>query len=267
MSSTDCGPEKVASVSGMTGRAGREPTGEASGKARRRTAGGRATSEAADTTTTATAGLPAGPEAGPGAGPALVDVRRSARRRRTVSAYRDGDRTVVLIPARMSRAEERRWVSVMLERLERQDRRLRPGDDELLARARELSRRWLGGRAEPSSVRWVANQGSRWGSCTPVDRTIRLSARLQGMPAWVVDYVLVHELAHLLVPGHGPRFWAAVERYPRTERARGYLEGVSATAGLGLSDTADTVDATDAEDTGDGEDAAGGAADGRISRS
>jgi predicted metal-dependent hydrolase len=165
-----------------------------------------------------------------------VEVRRSARRRRTVSAYRDGDRTVVLIPARMSRAEEREWVAVMLERLAKQDRKLRPSDRDLLARATELSRAWLAGRAKPASVRWVGNQGSRWGSCTPVDRTIRLSSRLQGMPSWVVDYVLVHELAHLLVPGHGPDFWALVEAFPRTERARGYLEGVSATAGLDLSD-------------------------------
>ena len=166
----------------------------------------------------------------------LVDVRRSTRRRRTVSAYRDGDRTVVLLPARMSRTEEARWVALMLERLAKQDRRLRPSDAELLARARQLSRTWLAGRAKPRSVRWVANQGSRWGSCTPVDATIRLSMRLQGMPSWVVDYVLVHELAHLLVAGHGPDFWSLVEHFPRTERARGYLEGVSATAGLGLSD-------------------------------
>jgi predicted metal-dependent hydrolase len=178
--------------------------------------------------------------------PAPVEVRRSARRRRTVSAYRDGDRTVVLIPARMSRAEERRWVSVMLERLARQDARLRPSDDELMERARDLSRRHLDGRARPASVRWVTNQGSRWGSCTPADRTIRLSTRLQGMPSWVVDYVLVHELAHLLEAGHGPGFWALVERFPRTERARGYLEGVSATAELGLRDDAD--DADDADD-------------------
>ena len=165
-----------------------------------------------------------------------VDVRRSPRRRKTVSAYRDGERTVVLIPARMSRAEERRWVAVMLERLAAQDARLRPSDEALASRARELSRRWLDGRAKPRSVRWASNQGSRWGSCTPEDRTIRLSTRLQGMPGWVLDYVIVHELAHLLVPGHGPKFWAYVDRYPRTERARGYLEGVSATAGLGISD-------------------------------
>jgi len=180
--------------------------------------------------------------------PAPVEVRRSTRRRRTVSAYRDGERTVVLIPARMSRAEERRWVSVMLERLARQDARLRPSDDELMARAQDLSRRHLDGRARPASVRWVTNQGSRWGSCTPADRTIRLSTRLQGMPSWVVDYVLVHELAHLLEAGHGPGFWALVDRYPRTERARGYLEGVSATAELGLRDDADDDTDDDADD-------------------
>lgn len=176
------------------------------------------------------------------AGGSAVEVRRSARRRRTVSAYRDGDRTVVLIPARMSRTEERHWVGVMLERLAKQDARRRPGDEELMARARELAKRYLGGRAEPASVRWVGNQGSRWGSCTPADRTIRLSTRLQGMPGWVVDYVLVHELAHLLVPGHGPRFWAEVERYPRAERARGYLEGAAAAAGLDMAEESDVVD-------------------------
>ncbi|RJK98088.1 M48 family metallopeptidase [Vallicoccus soli] len=190
-----------------------------------------------------------GPEAGPtvpaarpgGAAPdvrravdghGLVEVRRSARRRRTVSAYRDGDRTVVLIPQRMSRAEEQRWVAEMVSRLEAKERRARPTDDDLMARALELSRRHLGSRAVPTSVRWVANQATRWGSCTPVDGTIRLSARLQGMPPWVVDYVLVHELAHLLVPGHGPDFWALVGAYPRAERARGFLEGVAAASGL-----------------------------------
>jgi predicted metal-dependent hydrolase len=194
----------------------------------------------------------AGPSRSPAAADAepLVEVRRSARRRRTVSAYRDGDRTVVLIPARMSRAEERRWVAAMLERLDRQDRKLRPGDAALLERAVALSRRYLEGAPEPASVRWVGNQGSRWGSCTPVDRTIRLSDRLQGMPSWVLDYVLVHELVHLRVPGHGADFWAEVEQFPRTERARGYLEGVSATAGLGFSDADADADAdadTDAD--------------------
>lgn len=157
-----------------------------------------------------------------------VEVRRSARRRQTVSAYRDGDRTVVLIPARMSAAEEQRWVAVMLEKLAAQESRRMPGDDELAARAERLSEQYLTGRAVPDTVRWVTNQNSRWGSCTPSEGSIRLSHRLQGMPEYVIDYVLLHELAHLLVPGHGPAFWKLLECYPRTERARGFLEGVVA---------------------------------------
>src|SRR4051795_5577047 len=163
-----------------------------------------------------------------GAESPLVDVRRSARRRRTVSAYRDGDRTVVLLPARMSRAEEQRWVATMLAQLAAREAKARPSDDALLERAHALSARYLKGKAQPASVRWVDNQQSRWGSCTPMDRTIRLSRRLMEMPGYVLDYVLLHELAHLLVPGHGAKFWALLDDYPKTERARGYLEGVAA---------------------------------------
>jgi hypothetical protein len=163
---------------------------------------------------------------------AEVEVRRSPRRRRTVSAYREGDRIVVLIPASLTRAEESEWVTRMVERIERSERRKRLSDDDLLDRAHELNAHYFGGMAEPVSVRWVDNQRSRWGSCTPGDRTIRLSARLQEMPRWVVDYVLVHELAHLLEPGHDANFWAWVDRYPKAERAKGYLTGWSAAAHL-----------------------------------
>ena len=159
-----------------------------------------------------------------------VEVVRSRRRRRTVSAYRDGERTVVLLPAGLRPAEEQRWVAEMLERLERREARQRPSDDALMRRARTLSRRYFDGAARPSSVRWVSNQNGRWGSCTPVDGAIRLSRRLLGMPTWVIDYVIVHELAHLIVDAHTPDFWALVERYPRTERAQGFLQGVAASA-------------------------------------
>jgi len=169
----------------------------------------------------------------------VVEVRRSQRRRRTVSAYRDGERIVVLIPAQFTRAEEREWVDRMLERLSAREQRTRRTDSELSARAARLVSRYLAEHArhaQPSSVRWVTNQNGRWGSCTPADRTIRLSHRVQDMPDWVIDYVLLHELAHLVVASHNSEFWNLVGRYPKSERARGYLEGVSAAAGLGLSD-------------------------------
>ena len=173
-----------------------------------------------------------------------IEVRRSRQRRRTVSAYREGGRTIVLIPARFSADEERAWVDAMILRLAAGDKRRRPSDEQLLARALDLSRRFLGGTAKPASIAWVTNQNSRWGSCTPADGTIRISARVKGMPSWVLDYVILHELAHLLQPGHGGEFWSLLQSYPRTERARGYLEGVAATAGLQWPDDV-TDDLTD----------------------
>ena len=164
----------------------------------------------------------------------VVEVRRSRKRRRTVAAYREDDKVVVLVPARFTRAEEREWVATMVARLEKSEKRRRPSDAGLVRRAAELNARYLDGRAEPLTVRWVANQNSRWGSCTPSDKSIRLSTRLQGMPAWVIDYVLVHELAHLLESGHTPEFWEWVDRYPKAERAKGFLEGVAAASQLGL---------------------------------
>ena len=167
----------------------------------------------------------------------VVEVRRSQRRRRTVSAYRDGERVVVLIPDQFTRAEESEWVARMLARLAAREGRIRRSDDELLARAQRLVARYLSDHARaalPVSVRWVTNQNGRWGSCTPADRTIRISHRIQEMPDWVIDYILLHELAHLVVPGHNGEFWDLVGRYPRAERARGYLEGIAAAAGLVL---------------------------------
>jgi hypothetical protein len=169
----------------------------------------------------------------------VVEVRRSQRRRRTVSAYRDGERVVVLIPDRFSRAEETEWVERMLARLAAREERIRRTDDELLARARRLTSRYLDDYTAlvvPTSVRWVTNQNGRWGSCTPDDGTIRISHRIQEMPDWVIDYVLLHELTHLVVPSHNARFWELVSRYPKAERARGYLEGISAATGLVLAD-------------------------------
>jgi predicted metal-dependent hydrolase len=198
----------------------------------------------------------------------LVEIRRSARRRRTVSAYRDGDRSIVLVPAGLPAKEEARLVERMLARLDAKDsRRAAPSDESLGRRARELSRRYLGGRARPRSVRWSTTQQKRWGSCTPADGSIRISVRLHGMPGWVLDYVLVHELVHLLEADHSERFWAEVARYPQAERARGFLEGyvTGARAGGAAGELPTDVDG-DADPAGDadgdadeGADAAGSA--------
>jgi predicted metal-dependent hydrolase len=189
-----------------------------------------------------------------------VEIRRSRKRVRTVTAWREGERTIVAIPERFTRAQEREWVPRMLARLSAQERRRQPSDDELVSRAADLSARYLGGVARPTTVRWSSNQGRRWGSCTPSDGTIRISDRVRGMPRWVLDYVLLHELAHLLHAGHGPEFWAVLDAYPRTARARGFLEGYAYRAERGAhspsdepgtGDDADDVELVDTDDVDD----------------
>jgi hypothetical protein len=153
-----------------------------------------------------------------------------------VSAYRQDGRIVVLLPARCTRAEEAAWIDRMVARLEGPQRRRRlASDEDLAARADALSRRYLDGRARPSSVAWSGVQERRWGSCSLDTGAIRISERLRAFPGYVLDYVLVHELAHLLEADHSPRFWALVGGYPRSERARGFLDGVGygASGGVG----------------------------------
>jgi predicted metal-dependent hydrolase len=147
-----------------------------------------------------------------------VEVIRSARRRKTVQARQVDGVVRLSIPATMSPQDERYWVEEMTRRLERRARAARV---DVAARAEVLARRYRLPR--PASVRWVDNQTARWGSCTPADGAIRISTRLAAFPPWVLDYVLVHELAHLLVPDHSAAFWDLVGAYPKAERARGYL--------------------------------------------
>lgn len=145
-----------------------------------------------------------------------------------MQARREGGRLVVMVPAGLDPAEEQRLVDSLVAKVTAREQRQVLGDDDLLARAARLSARYLGGEARPTSVRWVTNQTARWGSCTSATGEIRLSHHVRDLPEWVVDYVLLHELVHLVVPGgHPPEFWEVLGRYPRAERARGFLEGVA----------------------------------------
>jgi hypothetical protein len=191
--------------------------------------------------------------------PPDVEVRRSRRRRRTATAYREDGRTIVLLPSHVAKRDEPALVADLLARLERLEGRRRASDAALMARARRLIELYLPEAPRPATVRWVANQRQRWGSCTVDDRTIRLSDRLQGMPGYVLDYVLVHELAHLIEADHGPRFRELVAAYPHADRARGYLEGwsharqqpVATDAGSAAAAVADQSSASGVDDSFD----------------
>lgn len=151
-------------------------------------------------------------------------MRRSDRRRRTVAAKLEDDTLVVYLPSRMSRAEEQHWIEKMRSRFEARQRRDDLNSEGYLeSRARTLNAKYFDGKLRWTSIEYVTNQNARYGSCTIDDATIRISDCLAEMPDWVRDYVIVHELAHLIVPDHSGRFWELVARYPLAERARGYL--------------------------------------------
>ena len=147
-----------------------------------------------------------------------VEVKRSARRRKTVEARLIAGTLRVAIPATMTSAEEAHWVEVMQERFAR---RSATDDVDLPGRAQSLASRF--NLPAPSEISWSSRQATRWGSCSVNTGRVRISDRMAGFPGWVIDYVIVHELAHLLEPGHAPPFWDLVNRYPLAERARGYL--------------------------------------------
>jgi len=147
-----------------------------------------------------------------------IEVTRSARRTKTVQARLVGDVLEIAVPGHLTAAEEHAWV----ERMRRRFLDSRNADRiDLAARAHGLALRL--GLPEPETITWSHRQKTLWGSCTVANRRVRVANRLAAYPAWVLDYVIVHELAHLVVPRHDAAFWEVVGRYQLAERARGYL--------------------------------------------
>jgi predicted metal-dependent hydrolase len=161
-----------------------------------------------------------------------VEVRVSKRRKKTAGAHWEGDRIVVVVPTHLRGTERDRMVDELSGRLLRHRPHLHASDEQLEQRAAVLGQRYLDGVA-PASIRWSTTQTKRWGSCTLQTREIRISERLRAAPSWVLDAVIVHELAHLLEANHTPRFRALEQRYPRQGEADSFLEGYA--LGLGMS--------------------------------
>lgn len=155
-----------------------------------------------------------------------VKIVRSSKRKKTVSAELQNGELIVRAPARMSQKELNGIIEKLQKRLQKKMKRTPATDEALEALAQQLNQTYFAGRLHWQSIRYVTNQNKRFGSCTPSLGTIRLSHRLASMPDWVLKYVIVHELAHLEEANHGPNFWALVNQYPLTERARGYLMAI-----------------------------------------
>lgn len=157
-----------------------------------------------------------------------VRIVRSKRRKRNIAAYRQSGEIVVSVPFRTTRAEISQILPELVERVIAGEKRARKSEEELEWRALQLLGRYLPEFHErPASISW-RQMSERWGSCTTIDRTIRISDRLQGAPDYVLDYVLLHELIHLRTSGHGEDFYRFLSRYQEEQRAESYLEGFEA---------------------------------------
>jgi predicted metal-dependent hydrolase len=152
-------------------------------------------------------------------------VIRKERRRRSVSAYRQGGVIEIHIPAKMSRRQEIEIIPEMISMVLRREARERKTDLELMQIGIELLTQHLPEfDTHPASINW-RNMSERWGSCTTVDRTIRISDRLVGSPAYVLNYIIFHELIHLQVPNHDSDFYNYLSRYAEAAKAEAFLEG------------------------------------------
>ena len=160
-----------------------------------------------------------------------VEIQSSARRKKTGTAHWSGSRIIVQIPANVRGKDRTIFVDELVERLLTQRPQVAAGDGMLEERARLLAAQYNDG-VEPVSVRWVTNQQARWASCSPGTKEIRVSSRLRQCPEWVIDAVLVHELAHLQIADHSPAFYEIANRHPRQDDSELYLEGYA--LGLGL---------------------------------
>ena len=163
--------------------------------------------------------------ASPASGGAEIRLIRNPRRKRTISAYREQGSIVIQIPAKLPARELNELIPEMVQRVLSREAREKVTENELMARSLELLAMYLPEFSEkPVSVSW-RTMNERWGSCTTVDRTIRISDRLNGVPQYVLDYILVHELIHLRIPDHGADFQDLLDRFGDSDRACAFLEG------------------------------------------
>lgn len=135
-----------------------------------------------------------------------------------------GDTLIVRAPPEMPDDKLQEIIENFKKRLERRKLKRELNKKENLREiCQKLNQEYFWGQIDVKSIGYSTNQTTKWGVCNYKNKTILISHRLSQMPTWVRDYVIVHEMVHLLHPNHSKRFWKKVRRYRLSERARGYL--------------------------------------------
>jgi predicted metal-dependent hydrolase len=152
-----------------------------------------------------------------------VEIIRSKRRRKTVQAKIVDNSLRIYLPAGLTKNEESKWINQMKERILKKQRRYELNNTtDLKKRAEVINDQYFDGKLT-FSIQFVTNQNTKHGSCTPASKRIRIADDIADYPAYVQDYLIMHELTHLIYPNHSKGFWEKVNEYPHVERAKGFL--------------------------------------------
>ena len=154
-----------------------------------------------------------------------VVIIRSKKRKRSIEAKIVNEKLFIYLPDRVNESEEKKWIEKMTKWSQNHQKKKELNSSNLSKRAQDLNKKYFNGTLD-FSIRFVTNQNTRYGSCTSSTKTIRISDKIAKMPRWVQDYVIIHELTHIVHPNHTKKFWEKVKQYKYTERARGYLIAV-----------------------------------------
>ena len=153
-----------------------------------------------------------------------IKIIRSPKRKRTVSARLKNGVLSVMAPVGISDEDLEKTISRLKKRIiSRKLKRDLNVKEDLKEVAERLNREYFSGQLKIESIEYSTNQNSRFGCCNFKTGKILISHRLATKPDWVRNYVIIHELAHLIIPNHGRDFQELTARYHLKERATGYL--------------------------------------------
>lgn len=153
-----------------------------------------------------------------------IKVRKSKRRKRTISAKLINNEIIVYAPHNVADIELNRAIAKFVKSFEKRALKKEMSEArELDVIFSKLNNQFFDNRLKIESIEYSVNQNLIYGCCNYRMKRIKISHRIAKMPIWVKEYVLMHEMAHLLEPNHSKRFWDIVNQYKFSERARGFL--------------------------------------------
>jgi predicted metal-dependent hydrolase len=147
---------------------------------------------------------------------------RSKARRRTIQAKLLDDKTIkVMAPYHSDQAFIDEFIKKSVKKLKVRTK-ISGESSTLENRAAMLRDRFIP-EAPDFSIGYSDSLKTTWGKCFVRDKNIIINPKLKDFPLWVLDLVIIHEIAHIIYPDHGRNFRSLVSRYRLKERATGYL--------------------------------------------